>query len=199
MVIKASDSVDFSILMTGYCGDGFEITSRDNWMGLFETDTGFELRSVELLIEPNDDNPYQINNLYISIAQERNPLFLLWSRDSLFTEGSVTAVLAEQTLLPLDTVVVLEGHYELLISLEGVFLSHGAITQQLSELVSDPDMEVFVSLLWIGDLDGDLEADMILSEQSEPGCIVYSLFLSREADSGFLVKKVVSLVHYGIG
>ncbi len=197
--MTSCDSGDYAILTTGYHGEEVSVTSSINWLGLFGTESGYCLRNVELSVEPFIDTTYRMKDKYVGVTGEDDPLWLLWSADSVFLEGSLSPLLQNPVILPEDSSLILNSDWHLVSSADGLFLTDGVVSQQLSELCTDRDNGNILSVRWAGDLDGDMGIDLILSEQREYDTVVYSLFLTSEADPGLLLNRAASFVCYGTG
>ncbi len=197
--MASCDSVDYAILTTGYHGEEVSIASSVNWVGLFETDSGYCLRNIELLVEPFNDTAYHLKNKYVGVTGEDDPVWLFWSAESVYPEGSLSALLQNPVTLLEDSSFILNSNWRLYCSADGLFLTDGVISQQLSELCTDRNNGNILVVHWLGDLDGDMGVDLILSEQREYDSVVYSLFLTSETDSGLLLNRVASFISCGIG
>jgi len=215
------DSAPFEILAPGSY-HGREVKSEENgeiWLGMFETNSGYELRSAELVIEtvfdplldrddertgkliyaadavidPYYDMDYQTDRWSIDDADRL--MFFLRPLDSVFEEGPVVPVIVDSPHLPPDTVIELGNSGQSLVTVhKGLYLFDGEILQRLTNVYPDSHGE-FVSVVWAGDLDGDGKMDLILDDQRHYAYwVYYRLLLSSEAEPGKLVREVAVFV-----
>ncbi len=120
-----------------YNGDWVE--TDDTWFGLFETDSTFELRAVELQLRKSTAHLYEGERPHpfiVELVGEPDwPMIILSSSETEFIEGEVaTALRNYQSLVP-DTSFVLEapGIQETLLSTteEGLILSDYVVCQSI--------------------------------------------------------------------
>lgn len=182
--------------------DGDWVETEDTWYGLFQTDSIFELRRVELqlrkstapLWEGERPHPFIVELL----GEPDWPFIILSSSEKEFIEGPVhTAFRNYQSLVP-DTSIVLEapGILETLLytTEEGLFLSNGEVCQALSDTYPGEEFSgQNIGILWAGDLDRDGRVDLIIDDIND-GYFYFRLhlFLSSEAEPDSILKMVAS-------
>ncbi len=147
--------------------DGDWVETEDTWYGLFQTDSTFELRKVELQLSRSTaplwegERPHPIK---VELVGESDwPLIILSSSEKEFVEGPInTAFRNYQSLVP-DTSIILEapGIQETLLftTEEGLFLSNGEVFQSLSDTYPGEEYSgQHMGVVWAGDLDRDGES-----------------------------------------
>ncbi len=198
-VFLLDENTGFSIVVPGnyYQGEA-ELETGENWQGLFEMDTFYELRTVELFVEDAQspmDRDDEITGKDVFVVEEKgNLLFLIKSEEFHFVDGPVEPALLDSERLPADTSIVLQGTWEIFTEKEGLFFTDGDILQRLSDVYPNAYGEG-VSVVWAGDLDNDGRIDLILNDRPHYAfrhC--YRLFLSSEAEPGLLLKEVAEFV-----
>ncbi len=173
-----------------------------NWLGVFETDSGSELRYVDLQLTWQDYEPYEGERpagRYVSLrAETESPRFLVWSSSPVFTEGPVTTFmysnsvrLSQMSSFFLNTPGLAEA--KLYTSSEGLFLSSSGILQHITDTFPGPYDNSFLGIVWAGDLDRDGKVDLIIDDV-DSGYYIYdwNLYLSTEASPEQLVGWVAS-------
>lgn len=182
--------------------DGDWVETEDTWYGLFQTDSMFELRKVELqlsrstapLLEGDRPHPFKVE----LVGEPDWPLIILSSSEKEFIEGPVhTAFRNYQSLVP-DTSIILEapGILETLLytTEEGLFLSNGEVCQALSDTYPGEEFGgQNLGILWAGDLDRDGRVDLIIDDIDDGYyCYRLHLFLSAEAGPDSILEMVAS-------
>lgn len=189
----------FSIVVPGnYFQGEVELESGESWQGLFQMDTFFELRTVELHVEEAQslvDRGKEKTGKDVFVSEEKgNLLFLVRSDESHFADGPVEPILFYTDKIAADTSIVLEGSWIIYTDQEGLFLTDGEISQRLSNVYPNAYGEG-VSVVWAGDLDGDGMIDIVLNDEPHYAYkYYYRLFLSSEAEDDLLVKEVAEFV-----
>lgn len=178
------------------------IDSEGPWFGLFETDSVFDLRLVELHLTPNPPPPEdweRPSGVSVDILNETEiPLILISSSKTIFTEGPLSTAPHEyQHLIP-DTSVILAApglpEYRLFVTEDGLFLSDDDMCQHITDTRPGPlHSSCFIGVVWAGDLDRDGVIDLLIDDVSS-GYNYYdwNLYLSSEAGYDFIVMLVAS-------
>ncbi|MCK5115535.1 MAG: VCBS repeat-containing protein [Candidatus Aegiribacteria sp.] len=211
------DSTSYEILAPGSF-HGSEASSRVNgeiWSGVFETGSGYELRLAEMIVEdaidpyldrgeertarliyaadavidPYYDWEYQTDRWSSDDADRL--MFFLRPADSVFFKGPLYPVMVDSPDIPPDTTIELgDSGLSLVATNEGLYLFDGSTSQRLSDVYPNSHGEA-VSVVWVGDLDGDGKLDLVLDDQPHYAYwVFFRLFLSSEAEPGELVKEV---------
>ena len=209
----------FEILAPGsFHGDEVQsAASGEIWSGVFQTDSGYELRQAEMIVEDavdpyiDEDGERTARLIYAADAvidpycdwdyetdrwasgDGDRLMFFLRPADSVFVEGPLDPVMVNSPDIPPDTTIELgDSGLSLVATLEGLYLFDGDTSQRLSDVYPNSCGEA-VSVIWAGDLDGDGRMDLVLDDQPHYAYrVYYRLFLSGEAESGELVKEVAS-------
>lgn len=175
--------------------------SADIWLGLFGMDCGYELRSVELVLDrvhdPIMDSEEEQTGITVTVSGEEGRLccLILPPASRSLAEGAVPTVLVNSPELPPDTVVSLGGYGEVFTTEKGLFLTDGTRTQMLCNAYPDSHGES-VSIVWAGDLDGDGRVDLVLNDRYHYAiAFCYRLYLSSEAVLDNLVEEVAVTDH----
>lgn len=178
------------------------IVADGNWLGVFETDSGSELRYVDLQLPWEDFEPYEGERpagRYVSLPSEtESPLFLVWSSSPVFTEGPVTTFIYSTStrLSPVSSIFLNTpglAKAKLYASSEGLFLSSTGILQHITDTYPGPDSNSFLGIVWAGDLDRDGKVDLIIDDVDYWYDIYnWNLYLSTEATPEQLVGWVAS-------
>ena len=183
-----------------YNGDWVE--TDDTWFGLFETDSTFELRAVELQLRKSTAHLYEGERPHpfiVELVGEPDwPMIILSSSETEFIEGEVaTALRNYQSLVP-DTSFVLEapGIQETLLSTaeEGLILSDYVVCQSISDTYPGEESSGhFIGVRWAGDLDRDGRVDLLINDVDD-GYFRYNLclFLSSASGQDSIVEMVAS-------
>jgi hypothetical protein len=218
------DSNPFEILAPGsfHQEDVEMAVDGEVWMGVFETSSGYELRPSEIVVEdavdpyfdrddertarliyatgavidPGEDWDWETDRWSVEGADRL--MFLLHPADSVFMEGTLEPVITDSPQIPPDTTIELGTSVQLLVAREeGLFLVEGETEQRLSDVYPDSVGE-FVAVVWAGDLDGDGRIDLVLDDRPHYAYrSYYRLFLSSEAEPGYLVKEVAVFIATG--
>ncbi len=192
-------------------GDGFhgdEISARtgEEWLGLFASSTGFELRKTRLRVrrayDAVVDNPGTMTGKSISVSDQVEPLFLVRNADRL-RAGPVTTLRAAKEKWEFQEDLQLKKGFAETYVLEGKEYKlqvTGTADDPLLVLESDGYREIIFhvqqigdatwNLIWVGDLDGDGKLDIYADLPTFYNFSQRRLFLSSEADPGKLVKQV---------
>lgn len=194
------NNFDYEILATGSFFEG-EIESQNGevWLALLQINEMFELRAVELIIEPEhsliDDTDGDKTGTRVSVlGGEGTLLFLLRSQNNIFSEGAVYPEIVDSGNLEIGISMSVGEDNEITTTTEGLFYTDGIIVQRLSNVYPDSHGEG-VSIVWAGDIDGDGKVDIILDDQPHYAFKqYYRLFLSSEATEDELVKEVAQFV-----
>ncbi len=178
------------------------IDSEDIWFGLFETDSGYELRLVELQLTPNPpplEDWERPTGASVDILNEtERALILLTSTKVSFVDGAVPTAFHGYRQLNPDTSIILEaaGVQETLLftTEEGLFLSGSEISQCITDTYpGSGSSSIFVGLVWAGDLDRDGIIDLIIDDVNNSYHYYdYNLYLSSEAGPDSIVRLVAS-------
>ncbi len=172
------------------------------WFGLFETDSGYELRQVELELiagSPPLEDWERPSGSRVTVLNETDDwLILMSSSSTILTEGSVSTAPLEYSLITPDSTVLLAApdlpEYRLFATKEGLFLSD----DETSQLITDTPpggsySNIYIAIVWAGDLDRDGIIDLIIDDVSDSyHYYCYSLYLSSEAESDCIVRLVSS-------
>jgi len=183
-----------------YDGDWEE--TDDTWFGLFETDSTFELRKVELQLSmstaPLYDGERPHPHIVELVDESEWPIIIISSSETEFVEGEVTTAFPNYHLLVPDTTVVLEapGIQRALLSTttDGLFLSDNVTCQSISDThPGEEPSENYIGIRWAGDLDRDGRVDLLINDVND-GYQRYNLclFLSSASEDESLVKMVAS-------
>jgi len=186
----------YEILVPGnYFQGETEAVRGELWHGVYATSAGYELRTVELVVKAAHslaDRPHgeRTGSLILVAGEEGKLLFLLQSEGGVFSPGSIHCELVNTGDLQIGVSIQVSDSCEVFTTEAGLFLSDGHVSQRLSDVYPDSFGEG-VSVVWVGDLDGDNLIDVVLDDQPHYATkCFYRLFLSSEADPGSLVKEV---------
>ena len=178
------------------------IDAEAPWFGLFETDSGYELRLVELQLIPNPPPPEDwerpTGSKVEMLNETDNWLILISSSSTILTEGPVSTAPLEYCRITPDTPVILTApdlpEYRLFATEEGVFLSDDETCQRITDTrPGGSHSNIYIAIVWAGDLDRDGIIDLIIDDVSDSyNYYYYSLYLSSEAEPGSLVRLVAS-------
>ncbi len=184
------------------------IVADGNWLGVFETDSGSELRYVDLQLPWQDFEPDEgerpPGRRVTLPAETESPLFLVWSASRVFTEGPVTTfIYSTSTRLSRLSSIFLNtpglAKATLYTSTEGLFLSSSGILQHITDTFPTIDGNSTLGIVWAGDLDRDGKLDLIIDDVDFWYDIYnWNLYLSTEALPEQLLGWVASFrdVHY---
>ncbi len=198
------ENPDFKMIADGtlYSHHTDYIDSEDIWFGLFEINSGYELRLVELQLTPNppplEDWERPTGGSVDILNETERALILLSSSRTIFTEGPVSTVWNEYQCITHDTPIILPAgnlpEYRLFATKEGLFISDDETCQHITD--TNPGTEyssTFIALVWAGDLDRDGVIDLILDDVSDGyNYYDYNLYLSSEAGADSIVRLVAS-------
>jgi hypothetical protein len=181
-------------------GSEVETSDGDIWLAVFPTGDGSVAKRIELVVRPaydpylDHDDEMTARTVYSASLDGMKPLFFLRPVDSVFTEGGLPTALTRSPVLMPDTTLELMGSSFLYTTEEGLYLSDGQVSQRLSDVYPVSYGER-VSVVWAGDLDGDGLVDLVLDDQGHYAMNLFlRLFLSSEAEPGFLVREVASFM-----
>jgi len=198
------DTTDYTILLDYIDADITEVESltEGTWFALFEADSAYELRKVELLLIPDEstvDEWERPPGVMLEILDEsESPLFFVRSSEPVFTEGPVSTALHDYQHLNPDTSITLntQGVQEtrLFTTEDGLFLSDDEICQHVTD--TSPGLLYsanFISVVWAGDIDRDGIIDLLIDDVNDGyDRYEYKLYLSSEAEPGSIVEMVAS-------
>lgn len=210
-ILFASDGIE--LLLTGeFHGDEVSTATGERWMGLFRTDTGFELAGTTVTVEYIEDavldNKGKKTGKKVGVARKDNPVLLLRGIAGI-EEGPVTrafdgwdwlnpGVTREMGLAGKTYRLYAFGQGEDKWNIRdyGLILNSGGASQELVgyETCCDDSMP---ALIWAGDLDGDGALDLYLELSNHYNVARRTLFLSSLAGEGELVGKAAEFVTYG--
>lgn len=186
----------YEILVPGnYFQGETEAVRGELWHGIYATSAGYELRTVELVVKAahslaDRQDGERTGSLIIVAGEEGKLLFLLQSEEEAFFHGSIHTELVNTGDLQIGVSIQVNDSCEVYTTEAGLFLSDGHVSQRLSDVYPDSHGEG-VSVVWVGDLDGDNRIDVVLDDQPHYATkCFYRLFLSSEADPGSIVKEV---------
>ena len=209
---------EIQLLQVGvFHGDEVSAESGEVWLGLYSTPDGYALITsritVETVYDPLVDNAGEKTGKVVSVEGQTRPLFLIKGLDAPKRE-SIKTLSTEQTILSpgksLNLRLDSENEYQLMAYGEGdigpngftslenysIELSKGQFSQEL--LTYDSTNGAIPTLLWVGDLDGDNQLDLLIN--ATPHYTVYSapvLFLSSMARDGNLAQRVAIFIATG--
>lgn len=135
------ENTDYKMIAdyTLYSNHSNYIDSESPWFGLFETDSVYELRLVELHLTPNppplEDRERSTGSSVDIFNETELPLILTSSSKTVFTEGLVSTAPHEYQRLTPYTPFILAApelsEYSLFTTKEGLFLSDDEICQHI--------------------------------------------------------------------
>ncbi|MCD4775028.1 MAG: hypothetical protein K8S15_03135 [Candidatus Aegiribacteria sp.] len=199
--IPGEDTGDYRII-TASVFDHDWVEYEDPWYGLFETDSVFELRMVELELIPGTpplEEWERPAGLRVEIPDEtEEPLIIVSSSEMEFVVGAVPAAFHGYQLLNPDTSIILNApgiqEARLFTTEDGLFLHNSEIRQHITDTCpGDEYSSIFIAIVWAGDLDRDGKIDLIIDDVNDSYYYYnYKLFLSSEAEAGSIVKMVAS-------
>ena len=211
-----SQSPDLEILRTGTF-HSHEVSDQQAglWLGVFETSSGWEIRSIRVDIQrafdpiSNDsrEDPSTWTGWKVSTPDESEPLFLLRGLVDL-EPGPLKTLFVGHTMVSPESPLFL-GHPGSHVSLRamgsrsdnGQQVSDYALSlwvgwgsemrsqELVSARVADP-VEDSIEVLWVGDLDQDRKPDLLLDTANHYNAVEYSLYLSSRAEGDELVRCV---------
>ncbi len=183
------------------------IVADDNWMGVFETESGSELRAVELRLNLENEplhRPEEPGGRRVDVLGEiETPLFLVSSSMSVLTPGPLTTSIYSHSLhLIRGTSIALNApglaETRLYTTDEGLFLCGYSIQQHITDTFPGGGGNTdFLGVVWAGDLDRDGRVDLLINDVDSGANSRYNwnLYLSTEASPDQLVRKVASFNH----
>ena len=198
-------------------GDEVSAKSGEVWLGLYSTPEGYSLipsrLTVETIYDPVVDSPGEKTGKVVTVDEEAHPLFLIKGLETYQSESIKTVSTEQEILSPgksLDLRLGNQNEHHLTAYGEGnigpngftsldnysLELSKGQLSQEL--LTYDSTNGAIPNLLWVGDLDGDNQLDLLIN--ATPHYAIYSapmLFLSSMAKDGNLVQKVAIFIATG--
>jgi len=197
------ENTDFKMIADGTLYDNHYdyIDPEDTWFGLFETDSVYELRLVEVQLTPNPpplEDWERPSGSSVDILTETERAFILISSSKIvFTEGTVSTAWTEYQLLAPETPLILTApglsEYILLANKEGLFLSDDETCQHITDTRPGSSHCPFIAVVWAGDLDRDGIIDLIIDDVNDSyNYFDYNLYLSSEAEPGSIVEMVAS-------
>ena len=209
---------EIQLLQVGaFHGDEVSAESGEIWLGLYSTPDGYALIpsriTVETAYDPFVDNAGEKTGKAVSVEGRTRPLFLIKGleapkRKSIETLSAEGAILNPGKSLDLRLDGKNENHLTAygkgnigpngFTALENysLELSKGRLSQELVAYSSTNG--AIPTLLWVGDLDGDNQLDLVIN--ATPHYTIYSasmLFLSSMAKDGNLVQRVAIFVATG--
>lgn len=192
---------DCRLISTRWYDDDW-VETDDSWFGLFETDSTFELREVELQLSKSTaplDEGERPHPFVVELVDEPCwPMFIISSSETEFIEGAVATAFGDHRLIVFDTSFVLEapGMRETLLfaTEEGLFLSDHVTCQSITDTHPGEDFSAhYIEVRWAGDLDRDGLVDLLINDVND-SYFRYNLclLLSSAAGQDSLVKMVAS-------
>lgn len=195
------DTTDYMII-SGAIIDGDAGDMEGTWLGLFKTDSVYELRMVELELTPGtpplEDWERPAGTSVAILNETERPPFLVMSSELIFMEGPVSTALHEYQILSSDTSIILNApgvrETRLFTTEEGLFLADTEITQCITGTYpGDAYSEAFIVISWAGDLDRDGIIDLIINDVDDGYArYEFKLYLSSEAGPDSIVRMVAS-------
>lgn len=210
-LIFAATSIE--LLLTGeFHGDEVSAATGEQWLGLFRTDTGFELAEtvveIEYFEDPILDDTGEKTGKAVGVRRDGKPVFMLRGIAGL-GEGPVASsfdgwdwlnpgVTKELQLAGKTFSLSAYGQGEDKWNIKdySLTLSSGGVTQEIVryETCCNDSMP---ALVWAGDLDGDGALDLYVDISDHYNVAERALFLSSLAGEGELVGKAAKFVTYG--
>ena len=209
---------EIQLLQVGaFHGDEVSAESGEVWLGLYLMPNGYALIpsriTVETVYDPFVDNVGEKTGKVVSAEGQTRPLFLIKGleapeRGSIKTLSDEGAILSPGKSLNLrlddenESQLTVYGEGDIgpngFTSLENysIELSKGHLSQEL--LAYSSTNGAIPTLLWVGDIDGDNQLDLVLN--APPHYAVISapmLFLSSMAKDGNLIQKVAIFIATG--
>ncbi|MCK5785294.1 MAG: hypothetical protein KAH54_01905 [Candidatus Sabulitectum sp.] len=198
---SGEEGTEYLIISTSLL-DGDWAEFENQWFGLFEEDSLFELREVEIQLR---ESPYEAeewerpNPIIIDILiEQEEPLFIVSSSEMEFLPGIVPCAQGTYQRLLVDTSysIAAPGVQEvsLFTTEDSLFLSDDSLVQCISEIrTGDSSSECSIAIVWAGDLDRDGRMDLVIDDTSDGYNRYYwKLYLSSEAEPGSLARLVAS-------
>lgn len=203
----------------GFHGDEVKARSGEQWLGLFVTEAGSELRETTLRIrfvhDAIVDEGNQATGKSVRVNSVTQPLFLLRNVAAVVAGPVKTifhvAPLERHSLSDHPVVSLKLGTQTYELKLVGekatsdaflprhprLVLTDGLNTQMLLSLEEDEIENLDWSLQWAGDLDGDGKLDLYADLPEHYNVSRRKLFLSTYAKPGQLVAEVAEFVTTG--
>ncbi len=193
-------------------GDEVNALNGEQWLGLYLVNGEYKLLSSILTIEAVEDElidygAKEPSGKKVGVNWSLEPIFLLKGAN-LIENKTVTTIFDEQKQFDNKTVIELklgERNYILKVISDreypfadtgkgsALVLIHGATTQTLGAFPDVKDVsDTNLSLRWAGDLDGDGKLDLYVDLSSHYNGWRRTLFLSSQAGSGNLLRKIAS-------
>jgi hypothetical protein len=210
---------NISILCTGtFHLDEASEAQAGQWLGLFETATGWELRRIDVKIQrdldlmmgDNPDDPSTWTGWIVSTGSEIKPLFLVRGLHDANLGSVKTLFVGKTMVMPESSLALGQQGFRLSLGAKGirsgnryslyglsdyilllyVGFADGVQSQELiSVRYADPG-EAAIDVLWVGDLDADGKPDLLIDTGNHYTVMEYSLYLSSCAQNDELVRCV---------
>ncbi len=191
-MILSSQNTGVSVLAPGsFHGSELSEEIGTEWLGLCRNGSGWELKPVDVTLErrhdPMLDEDGEATGWRVFTHREKPLLYL---RSDVFIRGPVFPVLLETELLSPGWVFSPGEGESVSAETSGVYYTRGDRSQKLSEVYENLYGEG-VSVVWVGDLDGDGMNDLILNDCPHYAIYAgYRVFLSTMAEPGELLGEV---------
>ncbi len=195
------DTTDY-MMITPYIIHGDLAEPEGAWYALFETDSVYELRTVEIFLtldEPPSEDWERPAGFIVGILNEtEKPLIIVSSSKTVFTEGPVSTALHDYQHMSPDTSIILHApgvqETRLFTTIDGLFLSDDEICQWITD--TPPGIQYSgnsITIVWAGDIDRDGVIDLIVNDVND-GYVYFEwkLYLSSEAGDDSIVRMVAS-------
>jgi len=192
-VLSLQDS-GVSVLLPGsFHHDEIPADIGTGWFALCDDDSVWELKEVDVLVENVYDavmdrgeeaTGWQVSSLCCE------PLVFLRSDTGVFQSGEVTPAFVTTELLYPGWFFELDEDETIFVEESGVYYTRDGLSQKLSDVYENLYGEG-VSVVWVGDLDGDGMNDLILNDCPHYAIYAgYRVFLSTMAEPGELLGEV---------
>ena len=195
------DTTEYRIIAE-YVIDGEVGDMEGTWFGLFEEDSVYELRIVELEVIPGtpplEDWERPAGTQVTILNEPEKPLILVSSSEMTLIEGVRPTAFHDYQQLNPDTSMILDAdgvqETRLFTTEEGLFLSDNEICQCITDTYPGVGPSaIFIGLVWAGDLDRDGMIDLIIDDVDDDYTSYrWKLYLSSEAEPGSIVRMVAS-------
>jgi len=189
---------DVSILAPGiFHGDETNAVTGEQWTGLFLNDADpseeCRLQDVVLIVIPAED-------IYLDRDGERTglqvfnkgeiPYLYLRSEDGIFSPGELFPLIVNTEPVTTSDRWDLEGWGSIDVHHDSLRYSLNGRSQLLCE-VHETNYGEYLSIVWVGDLDGDALPDIIVNDRGHHSMIFhYRTFLSTFAEDDELLKEI---------
>lgn len=194
--------------------------SGERWLGLYTIyhATKLEVITAKVTRLRSRSYPGDENDARVSFGQPRLPIFAVKDAPGLKPGFVVTVYPQDSWLRVAESESVVSGYRQafelrgnryMLRASTGVtedgtetavlVLEHDGRSQVIQQIYHVPTdgKDIFGTLVWAGDLDGDNQLDLYFDEYNEKGAFVVGLYLSSAANNGELVKQVATFVAAG--